>query len=39
MPAFVDTNVFLYFVSTTANEARKRSTARAILDRDDLLAR
>ena len=38
MPAFVDTNVLLYFVSTTASEASsKRSTARAILDRDDLV--
>ena len=38
MPAFVDPNVLLYFVSTTASEASsKRSTARAILDRDDLV--
>ena len=37
MPAFIDTNVLLYFVSTTVIEASKRSTARAILDREDLV--
>jgi predicted nucleic acid-binding protein len=37
MPAFVDSNVLLYLVSTTASEASKRSTARTILDRDDLV--
>ena len=37
MAAFVDTNVLLYAVSTTSNEADKRVTARAILDRDDLV--
>ena len=35
--AFVDTNVLLYAVSTVADEADKRRTARAILDRDDLV--
>ena len=37
MAAFVDTNVLLYAVSTVADEADKRRTARAILDRDDLV--
>ena len=30
--------MLLYFVSTTASEASKRSAARAILDRDDLVS-
>ena len=37
MAAFVDTNVLLYAASTVADEADKRRTARAILDRDDLV--
>ena len=37
MAAFVDTNVLLYAVSTARDEADKRVTARAILDRDDLV--
>ena len=37
MPAFVDTNVLLYAVSTARDEAAKRAAARAILDRDDLV--
>ena len=37
MAAFVDTNVLLYAVSTASDEADKRVTARAILDRDDLV--
>lgn len=37
MAAFVDTNVLLYAVSTAGDEAAKRLTARAILERDDLV--
>ena len=37
MAAFVDTNVLLYAVSTADDEAVKRLTARAILERDDLV--
>ena len=37
MPAFVDTNILLYAVSTAADEAPKSSTAIAILDREDLV--
>ena len=37
MAAFVDTNVFLYVVSTVRDEADKQVTARAILDRDDVV--
>ena len=37
MAAFVDTNVLLHAASTVADEAAKRLTARAILERDDLL--
>lgn len=37
VPAFVDTNVLLYAVSTARDEAAKRAAARAILDRDDLV--
>ena len=37
MAVFVDTNVLLYAVSTASDEADKRVTARAILDRDDLV--
>ena len=37
MASFVDTNVLLYAASTTPGEAGKRSTARAILNRDDLV--
>ena len=37
MAAFVDTSVLLHAVSTVADEADKRRTARAILDRDDLV--
>ena len=37
MAAFVDTNVLLYSVSTVTAEAAKMETARAILDRDDLV--
>lgn len=37
MAAFVDTNVLLYAASTVADEAAKRVTARAILERDDLV--
>ena len=37
MASFVDTNVLLYAASTTPEEAGKRSTARAILKRDDLV--
>ena len=37
MAAFVDTNVLLYAVSTASDEADKRVTARAILDRDHLV--
>jgi len=34
--AFVDTNVLLYAASTASDEAAKRLTARAILEREDL---
>ena len=37
MALFVDTNVLLYAVSTVSDEAEKHATARAILDRDDLV--
>ena len=37
MTAFVDTNVLLYAVSTAGAEAAKRLTARAILEREDLV--
>ena len=37
MSSFVDTNVLLYAVSTSAEEAAKQSVARAILDREDLV--
>ncbi len=37
MALFVDTNVLLYAVSTADEEAAKRLTARAILERDDLV--
>ena len=37
MAAFVDTNVLLYAVSTAEDEEAKRLTARAILERDDLV--
>lgn len=37
MPVFVDTNVLLYAVSTAPDEEKKNGTARAILDRDDLM--
>ena len=37
MAAFVDTNVLLYAVSTVRDEADKYVTARAILDRDDVV--
>ena len=37
MPAFVDTNILLYAVSTATDEAAKSSTAIAILDREDLV--
>ena len=37
MASFVDTNVLLYAASTTPEEAGKRSIARAILKRDDLV--
>ena len=37
MTAFVDTNVLLYGVSTVREEAAKSVTARAILDRDDIV--
>ena len=37
MVSFVDTNVLLYAVSTAVDEAVKRSAARSILDRDDLV--
>ena len=37
MAAFVDTNVLLYGVSTVRDEADKQVTARAILDRDDIV--
>ena len=37
MAAFVDTNVLLYAVSTAGDEAAKRLTARAILEREDLV--
>ena len=37
MAAFVDTNVLLYAVSTAGDERAKRLTARAILERDDLV--
>jgi predicted nucleic acid-binding protein len=32
---FLDTNILLYSISTTANEAAKRIAAIALLDRDD----
>ena len=35
--AFVDTNVLLYAASTAGDEAAKRLTARAILEREDLV--
>ena len=37
MAAFVDTNVLLYAVSTVRDEVDKYVTARAILDRDDVV--
>ena len=37
MAVFVDTNVLLYAASTVPDEEEKRATARAILDRDDLV--
>ena len=37
MALFVDTNVLLYAVSTASDEKNKNGTARAILDRDDLV--
>ena len=37
MASFVDTNVLLYAASTTPEEPGTRSTARAILIRDDLV--
>ncbi len=37
MAVFVDTNVLLYALGTTAGEADKQATARTILDRDDLV--
>ena len=37
MADFVDTNVLLYAVSTAVEEGKKRVTARAILERDDLV--
>ena len=37
MATFVDTNVLLYGVSTVRDEADKQVTARAILDRDDIV--
>ncbi|MCY4633302.1 MAG: PIN domain-containing protein [Acidobacteria bacterium] len=37
MALFVDTNVLLYAVSTAPDEKKKNGTARAILDRDDLV--
>ena len=37
MAAFVDTNVLLYAVSTAGDEAAKMLTARAILEREDLV--
>ena len=37
MAAFVDTNVLLYGVSTSRNEADKHTTALSILDRDDVV--
>lgn len=37
MAAFVDTNVLLYAVSTAGDEETKRMTARAILEREDLV--
>ena len=37
MASFVDTNVLLYAVSTAEDEVAKRSVARAILGRDDLV--
>ena len=37
MASFVDTNVLLYAVSTADDEAAKRSVAREILNRDDLV--
>ncbi|MDD9980158.1 MAG: PIN domain-containing protein [Gammaproteobacteria bacterium] len=37
MAAFVDTNVLLYAASTAGDEAAKRLTARAILEREDLV--
>ena len=37
MADFVDTNVLLYAVSTVVDEGDKRMTARAILERNDLV--
>ena len=37
MAVFVDTNVLLYAASTAVDELEKRTAARAILDRDDLV--
>ena len=37
MAAFVDTNVLLYAVSTAGDETAKRLTARAVLEREDLV--
>lgn len=37
MAAFVDTNVLLYAASTVIDEAAKSATARAVLDRDDVV--
>ena len=37
MAAFVDTNVLLYAASTVGEETAKRLTARAILEREDLV--
>ena len=35
--AFVDTNVLLYAASTVIDEAEKSATARAVLNRDDVV--
>ena len=35
--SFVDTNVLLYSISTADDEAAKRSAARSVLDREDLV--
>ena len=37
VPAFVDTNVLLYAVSTRGEDARKSSIAKGILDGEDLV--